>query len=150
MKRAAYERYGNGKLVLAAQTCIKALSILLHFKSASGYSGDGGSEIWFMLSHMHTCGGRFRVAKRLLINAKENAKRDGAIMRNDATFRPFPQDYNVSRSIWDAKVAALEQRIRSKAPASHISDLSKAEFRAKDGRVYVIDRIDQDDWGRSR
>ena len=145
LKRAAYTRYGNGNFVPAAQTCIKALGILLQSKKATGYSGDGEAEIWFMLSHMHACGGRFRVAKRLLMSAKETAKLDGDIMENDAVFRPFPQDYNVSRSVWDAKVAALEQLIKAKAPPNPISDLSEAEFRAKDGRIYVLDRVDQRD-----
>ncbi len=119
--------------------------MLLNFKRATGYSGDGEAEISFMLSHMHACDGRFRVAKRLLDAAKEDARRDGAIMSKDAIFRPFPQDYNVSRSVWKAKVAALEQRIKSKVPPSPISHISQAEFRAKDGRIYVIDRVDQHD-----
>ena len=142
LKRSAYSRYGDGKVVPAAQTCVKALGTLLHSKSANGYSGDGEAEISFMLSHMHACDGRFKVAKRLLDAAKEDARRDGAIMREDSHFRPFPQDYNVSRSIWDAKVAALEQRIKSKVRPNPISHLSEAEFKAKDGRIYVLDRVD--------
>lgn len=142
LKRAAYSRYGDGKLDSAAQTCIKALGTLWHFKGETGYSGDGEAEISFMLSHIHSCDGRFRVAKRLLDTAKEDARRDGAIMTDDAVFPPFPQDYNVTRSIWGAKVAALEQRIKSKVSPNPISHLSEAEFRAKDGRIYVIGRVD--------
>ena len=145
LKRAAYTRYGNGELVPAARTCIKALGVLLQSKRATRYSGDGEAEIWFMLSHMHASGGRFRVAKRLLMSAKETAKVDGDIMKNYAVFRPFPQDYNVDRSIWAAKVAALEQSIRSKTSPSPIYGLSEAEFRGKDGRIYVIDRVDRRD-----
>ena len=142
LTRAAYSRYGNGKLVPAAQTCIKALGILLNFKSATGYSGDGDAEISFMLAHIHACDSRFKIAKHWLHAAKEDARRDGAIMKGEACTRPFPQDYNVSRSVWGATVAALEKRINSKVAPNPISDLSEAEFRAKDGRIYVIDRVD--------
>ena len=144
LKRAAYSRYGDGKLAPAAQTCIKALGMLLHFKSTTGYSGDGEAEISFMLAHIHACDGRFRVAKRLLNAAKEEASRDGAIMRVDTSIRPFPQDYNISRSVWDAKVDALEERVKSKAPPIPISNLFEAEFRAK-GKTYVIDKANYRD-----
>ena len=64
LKRAAYSRYGDRKLVPAAQTCIKALGILLNFKSATAYGGDGEAGISFMLAHMHACDSRFKIAKR--------------------------------------------------------------------------------------
>ncbi len=141
LKRAVYSRYGNGKLVPVAQTCIKALGILLNFKSATGYSGDGEAEISFMLAHIHACDSRFKIAKHWLHAAKEDAGRDAAIIKGGTSTRPFPQDYNVSRSVWGANVAALEKRINSKVAPSPISNLSEAEFRAKNGRIYVVDRV---------
>ena len=150
LKRAAYTRYADEEIVSAAKTCIKALGATNHLKRTAGYSGDGEAEIMFMLAHIHACGGKFRVAKNCLISAKEAASRDAAIIREGLGGpRPFPQDYNVSRSVWNANVAALEERIKSKAPPNPISNLSQAEFKDKGGRInsWTDARVPPGDYG---
>ena len=136
LKRAAYSRYGDGKLIPAAQTCIKAFAMLSHFKRTTGYSGDGEAEVSFMLAHMHACGSRFRVAKRLLNAAKREAGRDGCIRPHGGSPR-LQWDDTVTQSMWAAKVDALGDRIKSKVPPNPISNLSEADFIAKDGTYFT-------------
>ncbi len=123
LKHASYSRYGDGKLVAAAQSCFKALAKLASFQSSAVYSGDGVAELWFVLSHMHACCGRFKVAKKMLDAARTAAKQDRAIIRDSS----IPSHYGISGSRWEAITRSLEQRIKSKMPPSPIANLSQAE-----------------------
>ena len=135
LKRAAYSRCSDGELVPATQTCIKALGMLFHFKRTTGYSGDGEAEISFMLAHIHACADKFRVAMRLLNAAKKEAEHDGCIRLHDS-FPRLQGDDTVTQTMWAAMVAALAKRIKSKTPPSPISNLSEADFIAKDGTYF--------------
>ena len=114
LKKAAYGRYSNGQYSHGAQTCIKALGILLSFKRTDGYSGNGEAEIWYMLAHMHACSGKFRTAKNLLKAAKKVAKHD--------------EDCYIIPGEWEIAVQLLEGAIRSNVPPRAISNLYEARY----------------------
>lgn len=130
LKRAAYSRYAEGRLVHASQTCIKTLGMTSESKTRANYSGDGVAEIWFLFAHIHACAGKFRVAQRSLDAAKKEAKNDGAIYSGFMS-RGLQPDIAISQSEWDSKVAALAYRIRSKTALASIPSFFEAEFRVR-------------------
>ena len=129
LKCVAYARYGAEQLIPAAQTCMKTLGVIYISKRTSGYSGDGESEIWFMLAHIHARASKFRVAGQLLNVAKKTAKQDGSIQ--DRSF-----ENTIGRSIWNSKIAALAQDVKSKTNPTPISNFHEAAFRMR-GDNYV-------------
>lgn len=84
LKRLAYERYTNKEYVLAAKTCVKALSVTGDYQGV--FRWDGVAEAWLMLAHMHVCAGRFRIAKNLVKKAKGAAKKDTLLTGDLRTF----------------------------------------------------------------
>lgn len=129
LRRAAYARYSDGKLLPASQTCIKTLGTLCHFERTTRHSGSGEAEIWFMVAHMYACAGKFKIAKTLLRAAKKGAREDQAIHRRDS-YRGSHND-SISRPVWNATIAALSHNIKFKVPQGPIAHFSQAEFRVR-------------------
>jgi hypothetical protein len=97
LKRLAYERYTNGEYVLAAETSIKALGVTSNYNGV--FRHDGVAELWLMLAHIHACTGRFKIAKNLITQAKNAAKKD-SILTGDL------------RAFWNRGIRALEADLR--------------------------------------
>ena len=114
LKRAAYTRYSEGECSSAAGTCFKAIGLLGSFKMDNGYSGNGEAEIWYLLAHMHACTERFKIAKNMLVAAKERVKHD-----RDPYLIPVD---------WNLLVRLLQSAIRSRRSPQPIENLAEARF----------------------
>jgi len=110
LKKLAYERYTNNQYALAAQTCVKALGV--SGDSTGMYRHTGVAEAWLLLAHMHACTGRFNIAKGLIKNAQQAAKKDDLLIGD-------------MRDMWKNGARSLESDVRAKRRPAPVTTILK-------------------------